>query len=180
MKYLILSFLLITSSLMANSQQSILLSVNGKSVTVTLENNAATEALMNLLPLTVEMSPYGGFEVVGRLPQSLPTSDTQVTTKAGDIMLYQGNQLVIFYGNNTWSYTRLGRINGATSENVKEFLGSGNVTITLSVESADLKEVKIDSLTNEAIYDLNGHRVSNKQFTAGIYIVNGEKMFVRK
>jgi hypothetical protein len=75
---------------------------------------------------------YGGFEQVGSIGQSLPRSDTQTTTASGDIVLYSGDQLVVFYGSNTWAYTRLGKIVDKTPEEMEELLGNGDVTITLS------------------------------------------------
>ena len=88
-------------SFMASSQTKILLKVGGNTMTATLADNEATRELTELLKqgdMTISMSDYGGFEKVGALPQSLPTSNTQITTMPGDIMLYQGDQLVIFYG----------------------------------------------------------------------------------
>ena len=78
------------------------------------------------------MSMYGGFEQVGPIGASLPRSDVQTVTEAGDIVLYAGNQIVIFYGSNSWSYTRLGRITDQTLD-LKELLGNGDVEITLSI-----------------------------------------------
>lgn len=112
-----------------------LVDVNGTSFTATLEENEATEALIGMMeqePVTIRMSDYAGFEKVGPLGTSLPTSNQQTTTQAGDIVLYQGNQIVIFYGSNSWSYTRLGRIDDLTGW--EEALGSGDVTVTFSLE----------------------------------------------
>jgi hypothetical protein len=111
-------------------------------VTVAWEDNASVEALRalaeGLLPaeegLTIEMSMYGGFEQVGAIGQSLPRDDQQTTTVSGDIVLYAGNQLVVFYGSNSWAYTRLGHITDQTPEQMKALLGSGDVTITLSIK----------------------------------------------
>ena len=105
-------------------------------VTVAWEDNASVEALKMLAGegLTVEMSMYGGFEQVGSIGQSLPRDDQQTTTASGDIVLYSGNQLVVFYGSNSWAYTRLGHITDQTPEQMKALLGSGDVTITLSVK----------------------------------------------
>ena len=75
---------------------------------------------------------YGGFEQVGSLGAHLPANDSQIKTKAGDIVLYAGNQIVLFYGSNTWSYTRLGSIVDQTEADLTRLLGNGNVTITLS------------------------------------------------
>ena len=105
-------------------------------VTVAWEDNASVEALKMLAGegLTVEMSMYGGFEQVGSIGQSLPRDDRQTTTTSGDIVLYSGNQLVVFYGSNSWAYTRLGHITDQTPEQMKALLGSGDVTITLSMK----------------------------------------------
>jgi len=105
-------------------------------VTVAWEDNASVEALKMLAGegLTVEMSMYGGFEQVGSIGQSLPRDDRQTTTTSGDIVLYSGNQLVVFYGSNSWAYTRLGHITDQTPAQMKALLGSGDVTITLSMK----------------------------------------------
>ena len=105
-------------------------------VTVAWEDNASVEALKALAVegLTIEMSMYGGFEQVGSIGQSLPRDDQQTTTASGDIVLYSGNQMVVFYGSNSWAYTRLGHITDQTPEQMKVLLGSGDVTITLSMK----------------------------------------------
>ena len=105
-------------------------------MTVAWEDNASVEALKMLAGegLTVEMSMYGGFEQVGSIGQSLPRDDQQTTTASGDIVLYSGNQMVVFYGSNSWAYTRLGHITDQTPEQMKALLGSGDVTITLSMK----------------------------------------------
>lgn len=109
--------------------------VNGSDFTATLEQNTAVDSLVEMLrdgPLTLELSDYAGFEKVGPLGTSLPTSNQQTTTQAGDIVLYQGDQIVMFYGSNSWSYTRLGHIDDLTVW--EEALGSGDVTVTFSLE----------------------------------------------
>ena len=105
-------------------------------VTVAWEDNASVEALRALAAegITIEMSMYGGFEQVGSIGQSLPRDDQQTTTASGDIVLYSGNQLVVFYGSNSWAYTRLGHITDQTPEQMKALLGNGDVTITLSMK----------------------------------------------
>ena len=80
------------------------------------------------------MSMYGGFEQVGSLGTSLPRNDSQTTTQAGDIVLYSGNQIVIFYGSNSWAYTRLGRITDKSASELTELLGKGDVAVTLTWE----------------------------------------------
>ena len=113
------------------------LQIGDETVTVEWEENDSVNALMELAknePLTVQMSMYGGFEQVGSLGTSLPRDDVQTTTQAGDIVLYSGNQVVVFYGSNSWAYTRLGRITDKTAEELAELLGNGNVTLTLSAQ----------------------------------------------
>lgn len=103
-------------------------------VQVTWEQNEAVDALAALAAeeaLVIEMSMYGGFEQVGPIGQSLPRSDAQTTTQAGDIVLYSGNRLVVFYGSNIWAYTRLGHILDKTPDELRKLLGSGDVTITI-------------------------------------------------
>ncbi len=103
-------------------------------VQVVWEGNEAVEFLRQAVmeaPLLIEMSMYGGFEQVGPIGQTIPNDDEQITTKAGDIVLYSGNQMVVFYGSNSWAYTRLGHISDKSEKELTELLGNGNVTITL-------------------------------------------------
>ena len=106
-------------------------------VTVAWEDNESVKALQSLAEegLTIEMSMYGGFEQVGSIGTSLPRNDEQITTQAGDIVLYSGNQLVVFYGSNSWAYTRLGRVADRDAEGMKALLGNGDVTITIGMET---------------------------------------------
>ena len=109
--------------------------VGESSFTAVLEKNQAVEALVDMMkeaPVTIHMRDYAGFEKVGALGRSLPASNHQTTTKAGDLVLYQGNQIVMFYGSNSWSYTPLGHIADRTGW--EEALGSGDVTVTFSLE----------------------------------------------
>lgn len=118
-----------------NGEMKMNINVNGQDFTATLEQNSAVSALVQMMengPVTLQLSDYAGFEKVGPLGQSLPASNSQTTTQTGDIVLYQGNQIVMFYGSNSWSYTRIGRIDDLTGW--EEALGSGDVTVTLSVE----------------------------------------------
>ncbi|MBP5162345.1 MAG: hypothetical protein ILP16_05140 [Spirochaetales bacterium] len=103
-------------------------------VSVAWEDNRSVDALRNLTkaePLVISMSMYGGFEQVGSIGSSLPRDDKQTTTQAGDIVLYSGNQIVIFYGSNSWAYTRLGRITDKMASEMADLLGNGNVSITI-------------------------------------------------
>lgn len=95
----------------------------------TLEENAAVRELIQMMrqsPVAVEMRDYSGFEKVGSLGRSLPADDSRTTTHSGDIVLYNGDQIVIFYGSNSWSYTRLGHIDDLTGWS--DALGNGPVT----------------------------------------------------
>ena len=106
-------------------------------VDVEWEDNGSVDALNELCretPLTIQMSMYGGFEQVGSIGQSLPREDSQTTTQAGDIVLYSGDQMVVFYGSNSWAYTRLGHITDKSPAELEELLGNGDVDITISVE----------------------------------------------
>ena len=110
--------------------------IGDTAVAVDWEENASVDALRKLCaeqPLTIELSMYGGFEQVGSLGTSLPRSDVQTTTQAGDIVLYSGSQIVVFYGSNSWAYTRLGHIADQTAEELAALLGRGDVTLTLQM-----------------------------------------------
>lgn len=111
------------------------MTINGNPVTVDWEDNDAVSALQNAVkdnPLTIQTSMYGGFEQVGSLGMDLPRNDTQITTQPGDVILYSGNQMVVFYGSNTWAYTRLGKITDKTDAELQTLLSNGNVTIVIS------------------------------------------------
>lgn len=121
-----------------SEEMSILMKIGDEAVTIAWEDNESVVALMELLreqPMSIQMSMYGGFEQVGSFGTSLPRDDEQTTTQAGDIVLYSGNQMVVFYGSNSWAYTRLGKITDKSAEELKEMLGNGNVTITLELVS---------------------------------------------
>ncbi len=112
------------------------ITVNGTELIATLEDNSSAQALTELLKqgdITVDMSDYGNFEKVGNLPQSLPKNDEKITTVPGDIILYQGNKITIYYDENTWDFTKLGHIDNITQEELKTLLGDGDVTVSLSI-----------------------------------------------
>ena len=118
--------------------ETIKITVSGTTLPVQIENNAATRALVAALreaPITYEAHDYGGFEKVGALGRSLPANDTQIPTQAGDVILYSGDQIVLFYGSNSWSYTRLGKMQYGSLDALKSFLkaGEGNISVTLSL-----------------------------------------------
>lgn len=111
-------------------------------LSATLTNNSATSSLISRLekaPISIQMQPYGGFEVFGKFDFSLPTEDKSITTKCGDIMLVWGNTLSINYDRNSYSFTPIGFLddvkNGKLdSKGLQNILGKGNVTTTLSLE----------------------------------------------
>ncbi len=115
--------------------QEIKIKVGNEILNMKLEQNEATKVLVEKLQqgdITVHTSQYGSFEQVGDLGFSLPKNDTQIKTKIGDVMLYQGNQITIFYGSNSWSYTKLGEITNKTESELKNILGNSNATLVLS------------------------------------------------
>lgn len=117
-------------------ESEIVMTINGTPVTVEWEDNETVSTLREAVrdnPLTIQMSMYGGFEQVGSLGMNLPRNDTRITTEPGDVILYSGNQLVVFYGSNTWAYTRLGHITDKAQAELRELLSNGNVTIVISM-----------------------------------------------
>ncbi|MBR6083478.1 MAG: hypothetical protein IKP62_11250, partial [Salinivirgaceae bacterium] len=140
-------------------------------------------------PITYSATDYGSFEKVGPLGRALPTANEQTTTEPGDIVLYNGSQIVIFYGSNSFDYTRLGKIYNATQQELKAALGEGDCTITLSLSAENNSENQDNSETptgirqtdrvatpNGPMYDLQGRRIS-APVRGQIYIQGGEKKF---
>lgn len=110
--------------------------VNNQILDVELEDNSATKELKEKLKngdIVIEAHEYGGFEKVGDLGFSLPREDTSITTKVGDIVLYQGNQISVFYNSNSWSYTKLGKIQNTSANELKNILGNGDIKITFTL-----------------------------------------------
>ena len=124
-----------TSETETEAAKTMIMKIGNKALDVTWEDNASVEDLKKLAAsdLTIKMSMYGGFEQVGSIGQAITRDDKQTTTKPGDIVLYSGDQIVMFYGSNSWSYTRLGKIN-LTEKELKDLLGNSDVTITLSLD----------------------------------------------
>ena len=105
-------------------------------LTATLTNNSSATAFYELLkkaPVTIKMSDYSNFEKYGPIGTSLPRNDTQITTTAGDIILYQGNQIAVYYDTNSWNFTRLGKVDGVTQAELKRILGKGDVTAVFEI-----------------------------------------------
>lgn len=112
--------------------------IGQETFTATLANNSSVDALKELLkdgPLTLKMSDYAGMEKGADLGVTLPQNNQQMNTTAGDIILYQGRTLVIYYDTNSWSLTPIGKINDLDEAILKETLGGGDVTVTFSLQS---------------------------------------------
>jgi len=125
-----------TDTIKTNNTNIMNIKIGDRTLTATLVDNSSVDALLESLlkaPITINMSDYANMEKVGQLGMTLPRNDEQITTEAGDIILYQGSALVIYYAPNTWDFTRLGKIDNVSSGELKEILGDGNVTITLSI-----------------------------------------------
>lgn len=135
--FMFILFLISVSCVNAVDSDTIKLSVNNNDFDVKLENNSATNELVKKLHegnITINAKEYGGFEKVGDLGFSLPANDEQMSTSPGDIVLYQSNQISLFYGAHSWSYTKIGKIQSDDLNDLKNILGSGDVTIVLSIK----------------------------------------------
>lgn len=139
--FLFLSVLFCITTVYA-SEDSMKITINitsgsgNHTIAATLADNSSAKAFAELLsngPVTVDMQDYGNFEKVGDLPSSLPRNDTSITTEPGDIILYQGNKITIYYNTNSWSFTRLGKVEGVTQAELKKILGKGNVTAVFTL-----------------------------------------------
>ena len=156
------------------------ITIDGQTQSMSLADNAATQALVEKLqqaPVTVTLNSSGGFEIWGALDFSLPTSDQQMTAQPGDVVLYNGSNICMFYGSNSWSYTRLGKIEGLSDNELRSFLkaGESNISVTLSL-TADTTAIQQMQRTDDAeeYYTLTGQTVSSPSH--GIYIKNGKKV----
>lgn len=113
------------------------IAVNNHTLMATLADNSSAKAFAELLndgPLTLDLHDYGNFEKTGSLPQTLPRNDEPIDTDFGDLILYQGNQFVLYYDKNSWTFTRLGHLDSSvTKEELKSILGEENVTVTISL-----------------------------------------------
>ncbi|WP_297094710.1 cyclophilin-like fold protein [uncultured Draconibacterium sp.] len=118
------------------NSNKMILQIGDTTLTATLADNSSAEALAQALsegPITIEMRDYGNMEKVGSLGRDFPTNNESITTEPGDIILYQGSALVIYYAPNTWNFTRLGKIDDISKEELMQVLGKGDVTVTLSL-----------------------------------------------
>ena len=157
------------------------ITINGKTVSCQLVDNSSTRALLAQLEkgdITYEADDYGNFEKVGYIGFSLPQNSESITTTAGDVILYQGNNICLYYGTNSWSFTRLGKIEGLSKDEIKTFLNAGgsSVRITLSSGSTTgIKQTLVDRKASSGKYSLDGRKL--KQIpNKGVYIENGKKI----
>lgn len=157
------------------------ITIGGQTASATLVDNAATKALVEKLqqaPVTVTLNSSGDFEIWGSLGFSLPTSNQQMTALPGDIILYSGSNICLFYGSNSWSYTRLGKIDGLSGNELRTFLkaGENNISVTLSLtNTTGIDSPSHSSSREESIYSINGTALKHKP-SKGIYIKNGKKL----
>lgn len=117
--------------------KTLIITVSGKSLEADFADNSSAKALAEALkqsPITYKADDYGGFEKVGDLGQSFPQNNEQISTSAGDIILYQGHNLCIYYGENSWNFTRIAKIPNITKEELLKFLGEGEIEIKLEVK----------------------------------------------
>lgn len=118
------------------NENTMIIQVGNTELKAALADNSSAEALKNLLregPLTIHMRDYAHMEKVGSIGRSLPTNDEPVHARPCDLILYLGNSFVIYYESNLWNFTRLGRIEDITPEELKKILGRGDVTVTLKL-----------------------------------------------
>lgn len=160
------------------------ITINGKTVSCQLVENSSTRALLAQLEkgdITYEADDYGNFEKVGYIGFNLPQNNESITTTAGDVILYQGNNICLYYGSNSWSFTRLGKIEGMSKDEIKTFLnaGGGSVKVKLSAATATgIKHTLADRKTPTRKYSLDGRKLKQTP-SKGVYIENG-KIIVKK
>ena len=161
-----------------NMEQKMYITIGGETHSVTLVDNAAARELVAALenaPITVTLND-NDFEIWGALGRSLITSNEQVNAQPGDIVLYNGSNICMFYGSNSWSYTRLGHIDGLTECELRTFLhaGESNISVTLSVgDPTGISRVRADGSSSRA-YTLQGTVAQTGH--KGIVIQNGKKI----
>ena len=164
------------------TMNKIYITIGGQTQSVTLVDNDATRELVAALqsaPITVTLND-NNFEIWGSLGKSLTTKNEQMTALPGDIVLYNGSNICIFYESNSWSYTRLGHIDGLSENELRTFIkaGESNISVTLSLTSGTtaIKSVNGNRMKDRAYYSLNGVKVKNP--SKGIYIKNGKKVIL--
>ena len=162
-----------------NMEQKLYLTIGGVTKTATLVNNTSTEALVEQLKngdITYEAHDYGNFEKVGPLGYTFPQNNEQINTVPGDLILYQGSNLCIYYDTNSWNFTRIGKLDNMTQADIKTWVNAGgdNVSVTLSIsEPTGISQVKADDVKSKA-YTMQGTLAQAGQ--RGIVIEDGKKI----
>lgn len=162
------------------TMNTLILMVDDQEVEVEWENNESVSAITEMAkkaPVRINMSMYGGFEQVGSIGQSIPRNDKQTTTKAGDIVLYSGNQVVVFYGSNSWAYTRLGRITDKTDQELTRMLGNGDVTLSLffgdmgsdKANAYQIEDIMLNSGYQMPVIGIGTWTLSNDEAEKSVY-----------
>ena len=165
------------------TMNKIYITIDGQTQSVTLVDNDAVQILIAKLQqgdVTMTLNSSGGFEIWGALGFSLPTSNQLMTAQPGDVILYNGSNICLFYGSNSWSYTRLGHIDGLSENELRTFLkaGESNISVTLSLaETTGINTVKSEKLKDKSCYTLQGTLAQAGH--KGIIIQNGKKI-IRK
>ena len=159
------------------------ITIDNKTLPVTLVDNAATQALVERLQsssVTVTLNSSGGFEIWGALGFSLPTNNQQITAQPGDVILYNGSNICLFYGSNSWSYTRLGHIEYTTQAELEEFLkaGQSNINVMLSLTAGTTTAIdNVHTACEPGVYyTMRGLKVAHP--THGIYILRTDRKFL--
>ena len=162
--------------------QKMFITIGGVTKTATMVDNAATQELVARLkqaPVTVTLNSSGGFEIWGALGFSLTTSNEQVNAQPGDVVLYNGSNICMFYGTNSWSYTRLGHIDGLSESELKTFLhaGENNIDVTLALENTTgISQAKANKTSSKA-YTLQG-TIAQAGYK-GVVIQHGKKVAIK-
>ena len=173
---------LVAMTLGANAQQKLYLTIGGVTKTATMVSNSSTEALVAQLQqgnITYEAHDYGNFEKAGALGYTFPENNEQINTVPGDLILYQGSNLCIYYDTNSWYFTRIGKLDGMTQADIKTWVNAGgnNVSVTLSIsEPTGISQVKADDIKSKA-YTLQGTLAQAGH--KGIIIQNGKKVAIK-
>ena len=160
--------------------QKLYITIGDVTKSATLVDNSTTEALVTQLQkgdITYEAHDYGNFEKVGALGYTFPENNTQITTEPGDLILYQGNNLCIYYGTNSWNFTRIGKLDNMTQSDIKTWVnaGSGNVTVTLSIKNPTTMVSAPEAADSETkVYTLKGTVAQAGH--QGLVIENGKKL----
>lgn len=157
------------------------ITIDGVTKTATMVDNSATQTLVAKLqsaPINVTLNSSGGFEIWGALGFSLPTSNEQVNAQPGDIVLYNGSNICMFYGTNSWRYTRLGHIDGLSESELRTFLhaGESNIGVTLSLSNTTGINKIVNGKSSNSKYSHTLQGTIAQAGYKGIVIQNGKKI----